>query len=300
MRKTKLSELLKFKPAKGPGYEISPKFYLSVMAARMPLPSIRQVIEPKGADGAVVGFGVPMAGDKEDLDRPMERGAYVIASLDRKTVIRGLVISKEEAGFSPAGFLLSERASHLSEEAKSRMASTWMLIQMTFESYDPGVHPATRFMYEIAARLADLSGGLVADPVSEVYKMPSEAVSPIASDGFSVQDLVAVHSRVVGNGFGLFTLGMQKFGLPEFEIAGVGETQGQAGAQLLLGLCQGVLRGKRLTAGDSVGSKNAAFRIAAGGLDRGQWEGIPVLDVLPENTEDVNAVLARWDAEVHG
>ncbi|MFM9872355.1 MAG: hypothetical protein ACKVQS_02680 [Fimbriimonadaceae bacterium] len=300
MRKTKLSELLKFKPAKGPGYEISPKFYLSVMAARMPLPSIRQIVEPKGADGAVIGFGVPMAGDKEDLEHPMERGAYVIASLDRKTVIRGLVISKEEAGFNPEGFLRSDRALLLSEEAKSRMASTWMLVQLTFESFDPGVHSATRLMYEVAARLAELSGGLVADPVSEVYKMPSEVLSPIGTDGFAVQDLVAVHSRVIGSGFGLFTLGMQKFGLPEFEIAGVGDAQGQAAARLLLGLCQGVLRTKQLTVGDSVGSKRSAFRIAAGGLDRGQWEGILVLEVIPENTEDVNSVLARWDEETNG
>jgi hypothetical protein len=297
LRKAKLSELLKFRPAKGPGYEISPKFYLSVMAAQMPLPSIRQVIEPKGSDGAVVGFGVPMAGDKEDLDRPMERGAYVIASLDRKTVLRGLVVSKEEAGFNPEAFLRSERALLVSDDAKSRMASTWMLIQLTFESYDPAVHPATRFLYKVAARMSELSGGLVADPVSEVYKVPSQVLSVLGPEGFAVQDMVAVHSRVIGDGFGLFTLGMQKFGLPEFEIAGVDDAQSQAAARLLLGLCQGVLRSKRLTAGDSVGSRKAAFQIAAGGLDRGQWEGIPVLEVLSENTEDVNIVLSRWEAE---
>lgn len=297
MRRTKLGELLKFKAAKGPGYEIQPGFYLSVMAAQMPLPSIRQVMEPKGAGGAVMGFGVPMKGDKEDLDRPMERGAYVIASLDRKTVIRGLVVSKEEAGFDPAGFLRNDLAMMLSEEARGRMAATWTLIQLTFESYDPAVHPAVRLMYEVAARMADLTGGLVADPISQVYKMPGDALSLVGSDGFAVQDFVAVHSRVRENGFGMFTMGMQKFGLPEFEISGVGEAQAQTTARLLLGLCQGVLRGKSLTAGDSVGSKKAAFRIAAGGFDRGQWEGIPVLEVLPENTEDVNDVLARWGVE---
>lgn len=297
MRKTKFSELLKFKGDKGPGYDISPQFYLSVMAAQMPLPSIRSVVNPKGEGCAVLGFGVPMAGDKEDLDRPMERGTYAIASLDRKTVIRGLVISKEEAGFDPRGFLQSDLALTLSEEARARMSATWTLIQLTFESYDPKVHPAVRMMYEVGARVAELTGGLVADPVSQVYLLPDQVLSPIGPEGFAIQDCVKVQSVAKGEQWGMYTLGMQKFGLPEFEVMGVEEELAQAAARLMLGLGQGVLKGKRLSAGDSVGSKTAAFRIAEGGFDRARWEGVQVLEVIPEQNEEINAVLARWEGE---
>jgi hypothetical protein len=297
MRKTNLRQLLSFKVGKGPGYEISPRFYLSVMASQMPLPSIRDVIEPKGSGGAIVGFGVPMKGEKSDLDRPMERGAYVVASLDRKTLIRCLVVSKEEAGFSPDAFLRSDLALALGEEAQARMRATWTLMQLTFESYDPAVHPAVRLMYAVADRMALLSGGLVADPVSQVYKMPGSLLSDVPAEGFAIQDFVAIQSAAHGDQFGLYTLGMQKFGLPEFEIWGVDESMAQSAARLLLGLGQGVLRGKPLNAGDSVGSKLAAFRLAEGGLDRGRWEGVSVLEVLCEENEDINAVLARWESE---
>lgn len=299
MRKAKLGELLKFSKPKGPGFGIDAGFYLSVMAAQMPLPAIRQVVEPKGLEGAVVGFGVPMKGDKEDLGRPMERGAYAIASLDRKTLIRCLVVSKEEAGFNPDSFLRNPRSASLSEDARSRLAATWMLVQLTFESYDPRVHPAVRLMVEVADRLALLTGGLVADPLSEVYRLPGESLHAAGPDGFAVQDSVAVHRHPEGGTYSLNTLGMRKYGLEEFEISGVEERFLGAAERLLLGICRGVLKGKRVSAGDTVGSRRSPFRIAVGGLDRGKWEGIPVLEAIPEESEDVNAVLARWEME-HG
>lgn len=297
MRRGKLGEMLKFSKPKGPGFGIEQSFYLSVMAARMPLPSIREVVAPKGEDGAVAGFGVPMKGEKDDLDRPMERGVYAIASLDRKTLIRCLVVSKEEAGFDPTAFLRSPRSTGLSNEARSRMASTWMLIQLSFESYDPQVHPAVCLMTQVADRLAMLTGGLVADPLSEVYRLPGEWSLAAGPEEFAVQDSVSVHRHEDGPGFSLNTLGMRKYGLPEFEIFGVEERFCLAAERLLLGLCKGVLSGKPVSPGDSVGSRRSAFRIAEGGLNRAKWEGIPVLEAIPEQVEDVNSVLARWELE---
>lgn len=296
-RKTNFREILNFRGEKGPGYTISPSFYLSVMAAQMPLPTIRKVINPKATDGAVLGFGVPMQGDKEDLDRPMERGTYVIASIDRKTVIRTLVISKEEAGFDPAPFLRSEHALTLSSEAQARMSATWTLIQLTFESYDPKIHPAVRLLYETSARLAELTGGLVADPICQVYNLPEQVVSPLGEQPFAVQDFVKIHSTKQLPTAGMFTLGLQKFNLPELEINGINEEQAPAAARLILGVGQTILKGQTLEPGASVGSKTSPFRIATGGLDRSRWEGIPCLEVIPEQNEDINGLIARWDAE---
>ena len=94
---------------KTPGFGISKDFYITVLAATAQLPSILEVVEPHGAFGAIEGFGVPLSRDKqkEDLTRPMERGVYGLATRNRETVLRLVVIPKEEAGFDPAPFLRS-------------------------------------------------------------------------------------------------------------------------------------------------------------------------------------------------
>src|SRR5438046_2175327 len=92
---------------KTPGFGISKNFYLTVLSAKAALPRVLEVVGPKGADGAVEGFGAPLSQDakKEDLQRAIERGHYVIASKNRQTVLKLTVVPKEEAGFDPEPFL---------------------------------------------------------------------------------------------------------------------------------------------------------------------------------------------------
>lgn len=298
-RKTSLRELLKFKPSKGPGFEIKPSFYLSVMAAKMPLPSIRQVVEPQGENGAIKGFGVPLAGNKEDLERPMERGVYAIASIDRKTVLRATVISKEEAGFDPEPFLRSELASELSDEMKSRMRATWTLVQITFESFDPEIYPAVLFALAVAERIALLTEGLVADPVSQVYKMPGELISaPPENASLNVADVVHMRHKVNDGKLHIFTLGLQKFGLSELEIQGINPVNHALAVTFLLNVAQLSLNGAGVEVGNTLGAnKERQFQVTHGGLDKSIWQGVEAYELIPQGTEDVNTVLVRWVRE---
>lgn len=298
-RKTTVRELFSFKPKKGPGFEIKPSYYLSVMAAQMPLPNIRQVVAPKGEEGAIIGFGVPLAGDKEDLDRPMERGMYAIASLDRKTVLRATVISKEEAGFDPEPFLRSDLAAELSDEMKSRMRSTWTLIQITFESFDPAVYPAVRFALAVAERIAELTGGLVADPISQVYKMPGSLITdPSEGSQLSVEDVVNIRHKVSESSLHIFTLGLQKFGLAELEIQGIKPINDALAVAFLTNVAQVSFNGAGVDIGTTVGAtKERQFQVTHGGLDRSLWEGITAYELIPQGTEDINEVLVRWIRE---
>ncbi|RYG28022.1 hypothetical protein EON81_29205, partial [bacterium] len=133
----------RFSKPKGRGYGISTSFYLSVLSSRPTMPAIRQVIAPKGEGGAVAGFGVPMtdANDKSLLDAPMTRGVYVVASPDRKTVLKLRIVSKEEAGFDSEAFARSPLALTSSPELVARLRGTWLLGQFTFESHDPDIAP---------------------------------------------------------------------------------------------------------------------------------------------------------------
>ena len=87
----------KFAKPHGPGFGISKSFYLSVLAGSPALPPISAIINPKGTNGALEGFGVPLVAgkDKAILDSPMLRGTYALAGKDRKTVVRLMVMSAE-------------------------------------------------------------------------------------------------------------------------------------------------------------------------------------------------------------
>lgn len=284
---------------KTPGFGITKDFYVSVLSASAAMPSMLHVVNPKGDHGAVEGFGVPLAKDatKDDLSRPLLRGAYAIATKDRKTVLRLIVMSKDETGFDPTAVLRSSLATKLAPEIRDRISATWSVFQLTFESHHPSVYESVRFVLRVSQRLSQLTGGVVADPVSEVYLLPEEVFSnPQASPLIDARDVVRVHRRNTPEGEKSYTLGMRKFGLPEIEIA----YRDPAGAVLcerfLQSLAQKALLGKVLELGDLLGAKPYFFQVATGGLDRGQWEGIPAFELIPPTGRSSEEVLQNWAA----
>ena len=293
----RLLEMLRFRTPKGPGFGIQRSFYLSVLAGTAQLPELMQVATPKGEDGSVAGFGVPLGtgATKEDLAKPLARGAYAIASPDQKTVVKLLVLCKEEAGYNPEAFLATADALDLDQETRERMLATWSLLQLTFESFDPRVIPAVRFFLEIADRLAELTNGVVADPISQAYRLPGQIVSATsAKDQLQAQDVVTVKARIDSGKISLFTLGWQKFGLPEIELNDVPEGKCKVGIHLIMSLNQQILNGTLLEVGDRVADGPFPLRVGEGGLDQSVWKGVPCLELSPDRGT-VEDVLQVWE-----
>lgn len=297
----RLKDVLSFSKPKGSGLTISKGCYLSVLAARAQMPRLLDAINPKGENGAVAGFGVPLAKDakKEDLNDPMKRGVYALSSPDRKTVLKMMVMPKEEAGFDPAAFARTEAALSWESELRLRVESTWMLMQLTFESYDPEAYPALDFFLSIARRLAALSDGVVADPVSQVYRLPEQVFSA-RPDGVPIAatDHVQAKTRVHEGALHAYTLGLTKFDHPEVELYGLSGKSEDGAKRFLTALAQSVLLGSRLEPGASVGVKGSQLKVAAGGLDRGMWEGVPCLELIPEPQGTTDVAVAAWVASV--
>ncbi len=288
-----------FGKPKTPGFGIQKSYYLTVLSSKAVLPPILAIINPKSEGGAVEGFGAPLAENvpKDALGRPLERGAYVIASKDRKTVMKLLVLSKEEAGFDPEPFLRGPLAAEVDPELLNRVRATWSIGQLTFESHDPMVYPAIDFQLEFAQRFADLADGVVADPISRRYLLPGQVRQLVRADPLiDARDVVGLSHRAKETGIHLFTLGLQKFGLPEFELAGLEITDLTLGESLLMSLAQSCLLGKLATNGDRVGARGFEFEIRDGGFDRGLWEGIPVFELLPPTMKTVGECLHAWRA----
>jgi hypothetical protein len=290
-----------FGKPKTPGFGIQRDFYLTVLSSKPVMPPILALINPKGEGGAVEGFGAPLAADaeQESLGRPMERGAYAIASKDRKTVLRLLVLSKEEAGFDPEPFLRSSLAAELEPELLNRIRATWTIGQLTIESHDPMVYAAIDFMLAIAARFGELTEGVIADPISRRYMLPDQVQQPVRADPrIDARDVVGLSHRIKPDGIHLFTQGMRKFDLEEYEIAGLEPIDLMLGESLLLSLCQSALLGGSAKNGDKVGAPGLEFEIRDGGFDRGLWEGIKVFELLPPTLHTVGECLREWQRSI--
>ncbi len=293
-------KLWKFAKPKGPGYGISADFYLSVLAAKAQLPPLLAVLNPKAEADAVQGMGAPLASGaaKEDLAKPLARGVYALASIDRKTVLRLRVLSKEEAGFDPEPVARSALGAAMPAELLARIRATWSVLQLTFESHDPTVAPAIAFAHAIARRMAELTDGCVADPVSERYRMPGDlGPIPAAGGGLPAQEIVSVRATQSDGGLHAFTLGMRKLAMPEFELSGLEPGSELLAEAFLLGVCQRVLNGKPVRPGDQLGSRRAPFQVAQGGLDRAMWEGIACWELIPPTGRSAADSLREWASE---
>lgn len=288
-----------FKKPKTPGFGIGGEFYLSVLSTRPRLPRLSEVANPKGEHGAVSGLPARWHEEarREEADMPIERGTYLLASTDMKTALRMIVVPKEEAFFDPELFLRSPMGREIDPEKAARIRATWTLLQLSFSAHDPMVYPALDFMELIAVRLGFLTEGVIADPICRRYLLPQELITPIRADPkVDAREHVAAVSEAEPDGLYAYTLGMQKFvfskgAVPEFEVRGVKASSLVQAESVLLGLCQSVLLGSRIEAGDTVGQAGAEIEIRQGGLDLRRWEGVSVLELIPARGQDISASL---------
>lgn len=296
---------------KTPGFGISRNFYMTVLAARAALPPPVTVANPKGEGGAIPGYIIPLASGatKDDLTRPFVRGMYGVSSLDRKTVLRMLIMSKEEVDFDPTAFLRSERAFGLSRELLARMSATWSLLQFTVESHDPMVYDAVKFMLWITRRFADLTDGVVSDPICQTYKLPDDVFvrNPMdpridARDVVRVwmhpSDAVRAQEHHKAGPIAAYTLGMQKFDQAEVEMADFDPRHSGIAEAFLYRLAQDALLGDLYGVGDKVGGDACLLDVVPGGLDRARWEGIPCVELIPPTGRSMDDALLAWAAEV--
>jgi len=286
-----------FSKPKTPGFGISREYFLTILSSRSVLPAIAEVANPAGIGGAVVGMAVPLegTGEKSALLQPMQRGGYVIASKDRKTLLKMLVLSKEEAGYNPEDYVNSPLAIGRDPELVVRIRATWTIAQLIFESHDPEVYPALDFFLGIAARMASLSDGVVADSISQRYLLPERVFFPERIDPrVDVRDHVDVKFELRSDGLHAFTLGMQKFALPEYEILNLLEEDQASAENFLLTVGQTVLLGDLTKQGDQFGAPKALFEARDGGFDTRLWQGTSVFELLPPTSMLPGEALKQW------
>lgn len=282
--------MLRFSRPKGPGFGISAGYYLTVLSSHATLPTILQILNPKGDGNAAVGYGVPMAQDatKDVLTRPLARGAYGLFSKDKKSVFQMLVINRDEAGFDPEAVARHSQSLGIEGELLNRIRATWSVIQLRIKSHDPEVYPTLDFILAVTARLGALTEGAIADPISERYLLPDQIFAkPRMDPQVDAREHVAVHLRGTGAGVHAYTRGLAKFALHELEIQALSPGSEVAAERLLIGACQRILKGQLLGAGTRIGK----FEVREGGFDRSLWEGTPCFELLPPTNMSASEAL---------
>lgn len=286
-----------FSKPKNPGFGISRDFYYTLLACRAQMPTLLSIVSPDGAGGSVPGFGVPMAkgATKDDLKNPIVRGVYALSTKDRHTVLRMLLMGKDEIPFDPEAIVQNPVVAAFNPETISRIRAAWMVIQLNFESHDAMVYPALEFLQSVAQRIAVLTDGVIGDPICERYYLPEELrISPKAHAKIDAREFVCVVNVPRPDGLWIRTLGMRKFSLAELEVYGVDPSLRPQAEMLLIGLCQKTLMGEILKVGDRFGSPKAPMMAAQGGLDRGTWDGILCYEIIPDTKTDINEAIRFW------
>jgi hypothetical protein len=206
-----------------------------------------------------------------------------------------IVLSKEEAGYDPEDFVNSPLAIGRDPELVVRIRSTWTIAQLVFESHDPMVYPALDFFLGVAVRMASLSDGVVADSVSQRYLLPDNVLkTPRVDPVVDIREHIDIKFDLRSDGLHAFTLGMQKFALPEYEILNLFDEDQIPAEHFLLTVCQNVIMGDMTKTGDRFGAPRGLFEARDGGLDARFWQGTPVFELLPPTSMTAGEALGLW------
>lgn len=238
-RHRSLKQMFSFSKPKGLSFGIVQEYYLSVLCPVPTLPVLLDLVEPNGKDGAIQAHLAPLTGnDKGLLHQPMARGSYVLASLDRKTVAPVVVMPRDEARFSPEPLLDSDLGKSLSDEVRNRIRAAWFLVQIALKSHDPMVYPTLDLVLAFAERLAQATGGVVADPLANAYRHADEIIQrPRIDPRIDVREHLSIQHELGS----VVTVGMVKFGLPDHELAGFDPALVDDAGRMVASIAQAVL-----------------------------------------------------------
>ncbi len=289
----------KKKPTQAP-IAINRNFYLSVLAGPGPLPPILQLLNPQGTNGAAAGFGAPLTegASKELLNEPLAPGAYVLTTTDKLTVLQMDVFRRDDVhAFQLPTDPLQLEAARLTGRRLARAEASEWLVNLVFKGYSPDAYLSVQFMQEIAARMATLTEGVVADPLAEVYRLPEEtSVTPRIDPRIDFREVGSVRAVRTGDGVWVSTRGMIKFDQAEYEMFGLPDELVDTAANMLISAAQQTLIGLPIRPGETAFALASPLEAVAG--SRGEWDGRQVVEFRDPGGSGAAQGVKAWADQV--
>lgn len=277
---------------------INKNFYLSVLSPTEQLPPLLQIVNPDGSNGAVRGYIAPLSpgASKDLLNAPLVPGAYVATTTDKLTIIQLDTFTRRQL---PQFSLPQEEdlltAVGLIEPKRAKAQNTKYITNLTIRGYDPGVYISVQFFIDIARRLAELTDGVVADPLADAYRAPDELrLSPKLDQRIDFREIGSIKVTKLEDGNWLSTRGMVKFLLPEYEMYGIPDEYSTTGALMLASACQQCLIGLPMKEGDTAFSSEEPLVLVKATRRSQHWADRPVLEFKDSKGNGAAQGVAAW------
>ncbi len=284
--------------ARVPDSGIDRRYYLSVLSSlRATMPSIYEIVNPAGT-GTVVGFGVPLAQNPKGLRRPLERGAHAVASRDRETVLKMLILSRGKAGYDPEAFAQSQQLAVGADPSFSRgcgrrgRSRNSRLSRTTRRGLPRRSTSSCRPPPRRSQRGRRRGPHRAAVPAAS----PGGPLRPRRPPGGRARPRVCQHSRSPEREFITLRSACKDSASRSWNFPDCRTARRVRGGTVLLVLCQRVPARKLHSSGERFGP----FEVREGGFDRGLWEGVPVLELLPPTAMTAGDALRGLNLEGEG
>lgn len=264
--------------------EINKNAYLSVLMGPSPRPPVLSWMNPDGSNGAVKGFAAPLdqGASAELLTQPIANGSYALATPDRKTLIQADLFELADVPeFRLPTDPLAQATVDLVGERLVRAEEAIGLATLVMKGYSPNVYESIRFLLDSAGRLADQTEGVVADPLAETYRLPTELAQPSPLDPrIDFRDIGAIKAiRELGDVW-VSTRGMSKFNLPEYEVYGVAAGDVTRVGEILIVTAQEALLGSPVPIDRTVDTPFGRLTAKLGTRNRAQWGSRPTIELI--------------------
>jgi len=264
------------------------------------LPPLLQWLNPAGSNGAVQGLCAPLSegASKDILNLPLAFGSYVLTTTNRLTVLQATIASRESVHFTLPRTPQDRLETNLTNEKLARAEKLQAICTLVFRGYEPGVYPSVQFMLSCAKRLAELTEGVIADPLAETYRLPDEFLLPIRLDPrIDFREVCTVKAYSLPDGIWVSTRGLIKFDQPEFEMYGIPRDLEEAAVRMLIAAGQQTLIGILMKPNQTAFSTLAPLEIVPGTRQSAFWGDRPVLEFRDLDGSGASKGVEAWARE---
>ncbi|RMG27199.1 MAG: hypothetical protein D6724_00165 [Armatimonadetes bacterium] len=278
---------------------INRNLHLSVLAQRRSLPPLLSVVNPDGSNGAVQGFGAPLfeGATKDILNEPLRQGDYGIVTPRQDTVLQMTIVPLEEIPqFQKPSTETERRQSGVTEAMIPFLDAADVLLDTTIRGYKDAL-VSMRFFLDYVKRLGELAEGVVADPLAETYRMPTDLyVKDRLHPHVDFREIGATRVEALDDGLWVSSRGMAKFNLPELEMYGVATEDFDAAVRMIIAACQQVILGVPFRIGETAFLPSQPLQIVEGTRNRDIWGDRPTLEFRDPRGQGAAKGVAAWKA----
>jgi hypothetical protein len=264
------------------------RWRLRVYMPRAASPGLLSIANKAGSNGAVKGYIVPLDKSPNDVDLMHARlgpGRYGIVAASKKTAVNVSVAAVADLpnGAEEAAESARRESDALRSALERILRQDPFVTELTFAEIGPNTLQGCEFLQLAADRVAVVGEGLLRDVIlqrwwaagqwSELRRTRPENVAAAFVAVFAI-------TREGSRETWVHTLGMHRFGLPEFETFLETPAMAPVAGEYLLQVGTYLFGGRRIAEGEIVGDGAARLAVRRGTRKQAHWGEALVFELV--------------------